>query len=216
MWTDIRPSSRDYKIGKMHASWYELVIRHAHGRVLQLPGPTAGILEPGCIDSPQRIDGPRIRGHDTCAGQEDLDILRHQRSGAVRHRHRCAAMVGVSVGRGQRHPARSASCPGAPTENRRTGGAGCLGRLPVPGSAVPPTHRSATGAGRMKKNPPAKTAAAKPFRIRLPGFISDEEVGLGEMVTRITSAVGIRPCGGCKRRAAALNHWVSVSGKPRR
>jgi putative transposase len=29
MWTDIRPSSRDYKIGKMQASWYKLVIRHA-------------------------------------------------------------------------------------------------------------------------------------------------------------------------------------------
>jgi hypothetical protein len=29
MWTDIRPSFRDYKIGKMQASWYKLVIRHA-------------------------------------------------------------------------------------------------------------------------------------------------------------------------------------------
>jgi antitoxin (DNA-binding transcriptional repressor) of toxin-antitoxin stability system len=32
MWTDIRPSSRDYKIGKMQASWYKLVIRHAQPR----------------------------------------------------------------------------------------------------------------------------------------------------------------------------------------
>jgi hypothetical protein len=31
MWTDIRPSSRDYKIGKIQASWYKLVIRHAQG-----------------------------------------------------------------------------------------------------------------------------------------------------------------------------------------
>jgi hypothetical protein len=32
MWTDIRPSSRDYKIGKMQASWYKLVIRQAQVR----------------------------------------------------------------------------------------------------------------------------------------------------------------------------------------
>ena len=29
MWTDIRPSAGDYKIGKMQELWYKLVIRHA-------------------------------------------------------------------------------------------------------------------------------------------------------------------------------------------
>ncbi len=27
MWKDIRPRSRDYKMGKLQASWYKLVIR---------------------------------------------------------------------------------------------------------------------------------------------------------------------------------------------
>jgi hypothetical protein len=31
MWKDIRPGSRDYKIGKMQTSLYKLVIRHAQG-----------------------------------------------------------------------------------------------------------------------------------------------------------------------------------------
>jgi hypothetical protein len=48
----------------------------------------------------------------------------------------------------------------------------------------------------------------EPFRVRLPGFISDEQVGLGDAVTRITYAAGIKPCGGCGRRAAALNRWM--------
>jgi len=46
------------------------------------------------------------------------------------------------------------------------------------------------------------------YRVRLPGFISDEQVGLGDAVKRITYAAGIKPCGGCGRRAAALNRWM--------
>ncbi len=45
----------------------------------------------------------------------------------------------------------------------------------------------------------------KAFRVRLPGFVRDEEIGLGDVVKRITYAAGIRPCGGCEKRAAALN-----------
>jgi hypothetical protein len=58
----------------------------------------------------------------------------------------------------------------------------------------------------------AKTERSRergPYRVRLPGFISDErEVGLGEVITRTAYRVGIRPCAGCARRAAALNRWV--------
>jgi hypothetical protein len=48
----------------------------------------------------------------------------------------------------------------------------------------------------------------KAFRIRLPGFVRDEEIGLGDVVKRMTYAAGIRPCGGCEKRAAALNRRV--------
>ena len=47
-----------------------------------------------------------------------------------------------------------------------------------------------------------------PHRVRLPGFITDEEIGLGDVIKRATSYVGIQPCGGCERRAAALNRWM--------
>ena len=65
----------------------------------------------------------------------------------------------------------------------------------------------------MKKNHQTKDSSAKPFKIRLPGFIGDEEIGLGDVVTNVTSAVGIKPCGGCKRRAMALNRWVSFKSR---
>ncbi len=52
----------------------------------------------------------------------------------------------------------------------------------------------------------------QPFRMRLPGFISDEDIGLGDVIKRATSAVGIQPCGGCARRAAALNRWLTFTG----
>ena len=51
-----------------------------------------------------------------------------------------------------------------------------------------------------------------PYRMRLPGFISDEEIGLGDVFKRATSAIGIKPCGSCQRRAIALNRWLVFSG----
>lgn len=47
-----------------------------------------------------------------------------------------------------------------------------------------------------------------PYRVRLPGFISNDEIGLGDVVKWATSYIGIKPCGGCTQRAAALNRWM--------
>lgn len=51
--------------------------------------------------------------------------------------------------------------------------------------------------------------ARRPYRVTLPGFVSDDDIGLGDVITKSTSALGIRPCGGCAQRAAALNRWVA-------
>ena len=45
-------------------------------------------------------------------------------------------------------------------------------------------------------------------RVRLPGFIGDEDIGLGDVIKRATSYFGVRPCGGCERRRIALNRWM--------
>jgi hypothetical protein len=52
-----------------------------------------------------------------------------------------------------------------------------------------------------------------PRRIRLPGFISETEVGLGDVIKRTTSLAGIQPCGSCMERAARLNRWLVFSGR---
>jgi hypothetical protein len=64
-----------------------------------------------------------------------------------------------------------------------------------------------------KKQPSKERRQRQPYRIRLPGFITGKEVGLGEVIKRTTSAVGIRPCVGCGRRAAALNRWFVFTGR---
>ena len=48
----------------------------------------------------------------------------------------------------------------------------------------------------------------QPHRIRLPGFIKEEEIGLGDVIKRMTYAMGIKPCTGCEKRAATLNRWI--------
>jgi hypothetical protein len=60
------------------------------------------------------------------------------------------------------------------------------------------------GSGRSRR---------EPYQVRLPGFINDKETGLGDVVKRATSLVGIRPCGGCIERARRLNSWLVLTGR---
>ena len=41
----------------------------------------------------------------------------------------------------------------------------------------------------------------QPHRVRLPGFLIEEEIGLGDAIKRVTYSMGIKPCGGCEKRA---------------
>jgi hypothetical protein len=56
----------------------------------------------------------------------------------------------------------------------------------------------------------------KRFPVRLPGFVSDEEIGLGDLIKQATAKIGVKPCGGCQRRAALLNRSLVFSGRRRR
>jgi hypothetical protein len=65
----------------------------------------------------------------------------------------------------------------------------------------------------MKKQSvaPDGEAPIAAHRVRLPGFISDEEIGLGDLIKKTTYRVGLKPCSGCERRAATLNRWMTFS-----
>jgi hypothetical protein len=63
------------------------------------------------------------------------------------------------------------------------------------------------------KNDRVDRREGQPYRVCLPGFITDEDIGLGDVIKRVTYAVGVKPCGGCERRAAALNRWFVFTGR---
>jgi len=72
------------------------------------------------------------------------------------------------------------------------------------------------GDEELKTNEVQRSAGgvvSDPYRVRLPGFILEQEIGLGDVVKRATSIIGIRPWGGCEGRAAALNRRFVFSGR---
>jgi hypothetical protein len=64
---------------------------------------------------------------------------------------------------------------------------------------------------KNKKRSREVKSGPEPHRVRLPGFIVEDEIGLGDAIKRATYAMGIKPCGACEKRAAALNHWMVFS-----
>lgn len=64
-------------------------------------------------------------------------------------------------------------------------------------------------AGRQRLEAPSDSR----HQVRLPGFVADTSVGLGDVIKRATSTVGVRPCGGCERRSAALNRLVTFTSR---
>ena len=64
----------------------------------------------------------------------------------------------------------------------------------------------------MKKQTVAPDDKERPtHRVRLPTFLIEDEVGLGDLIKKTTYAMGIKPCGGCEKRVAALNRWMTFS-----
>ena len=51
----------------------------------------------------------------------------------------------------------------------------------------------------------------QPFRIRLPGLVGAEEIGLGDVIQGALQALRVArdtPCRRCRKRAEALNRWI--------
>lgn len=49
-------------------------------------------------------------------------------------------------------------------------------------------------------------------RVRLPGFLVQGELGLGDALKKMTSYFHIAPCSACERRATKLNAWITLAG----
>ncbi|MEU1232138.1 hypothetical protein [Streptomyces sp. NPDC005828] len=48
-------------------------------------------------------------------------------------------------------------------------------------------------------------------RVCLPGFVKDDDVGLGDVVEHAPQSLGTRPCAGCAERARRMNRWLAFS-----
>jgi hypothetical protein len=75
------------------------------------------------------------------------------------------------------------------------------------------TTASAPTSSQAEKATESAPASSQPYRMRLPGFIADEDIGLGDVIKRSTYTLGIKPCSGCEGRAAALNRWFVFAGR---
>jgi len=64
---------------------------------------------------------------------------------------------------------------------------------------------------KQTKNRQPDQARSRPHRVRLLGFLIEEEIGLGDTIKRVTYVMGIKPCSGCEKRAAGLNRWLRFS-----
>lgn len=66
---------------------------------------------------------------------------------------------------------------------------------------------------RPSPNETERLQSQQPTRVRIPGFITEHDLGLGEALQRITTYFHIPACDGCARRAAVLNRWMTLSGR---
>jgi hypothetical protein len=51
--------------------------------------------------------------------------------------------------------------------------------------------------------------------LSIPSFLVDEPIGLGEVIKRVTTRIGVSPCGGCNARAAKLDEWLHLEPRKR-
>jgi hypothetical protein len=64
---------------------------------------------------------------------------------------------------------------------------------------------------KQTTKPKGENPERGPHQVRLPGFLIDEKIGLGDVVKRITYSMGLKPCGGCEKRGSSLNRWMHFS-----
>lgn len=66
---------------------------------------------------------------------------------------------------------------------------------------------------RLTREAPESMANRKrkhPIRIRVPWLPGAETMGAGDLISALTTRLGIGPCGGCKRRASRLNRLLEL------
>lgn len=152
------------------------------------------------------LAAPWCGHHQLGDGRSSSHIGRHEYGGPLRDRCDCAVMVGISCCNCRATQARyyPSNCHSESFDRSALAGCGCS--LPIPLDIECQERDLMKKAIKTKDISDQHTRS--PHHVRLPGFITDEEIGLGDVVKRATTYLGIRPCGGCEQRATALNRWL--------
>jgi len=61
----------------------------------------------------------------------------------------------------------------------------------------------------------AQVRIPRRLQIRVPFRTDKPPIGLGDVVKKVTTTMGFRPCSGCQRRAEAMNRMVQFTGRPK-
>ena len=49
------------------------------------------------------------------------------------------------------------------------------------------------------------------MKVKLPAAVIQKPVGLGDVIKFVTAVVGVKPCGGCQKRAEKLNQKLTFA-----
>ena len=118
---------------------------------------------------------------------------------AVRHRHARVTVVDIFGCGASRYQPRCDARPCAQATHGRAAPIGCLGGVRTLARNLSKELRTKTRRGCRRSGGGAKEH--RRCRVRLPGFITDTDVGLGDAITHVPYASGITPCGSCERHA---------------
>src|SRR5262249_54316398 len=136
---------------------------------------------------------------------------RNKCCGAFCNRNDCAVVVGISRRDCGANQARYFPDICTTTSLGRSTFSGCHTCLSIPANSECEKAKLMTKTSESNDSP--DQSEYRPHKVRLPGFIRDEEIGLSDVIKRATSYIKIKPCSGCKRRAAVLNRWFAFTGR---
>jgi len=90
----------------------------------------------------------------------------------------------------------------------------CLGRLETFAVGALPQDAAEEHTRKMgRENSPENdtdSGTDVKHRVQLPRFIVREPMGAGQVVKRMTRAVGMKPCAPCEQRAARMDRWLRI------
>lgn len=63
---------------------------------------------------------------------------------------------------------------------------------------------------KLDRGTDGQPSPSRQYQVRMP-YVPPEGIGLGDVIARMTQAIGVKPCTPCKQRQEALNQRVRLT-----